>query len=82
MVADHDPEARQRRAAVGGGVCMGGHRRARIIASMVRNLLRVVEFKLLAGAAAVLDVSGRNMLQAIVFGMLVFTGLRLLHVFQ
>ncbi|CDG81186.1 AzlD domain-containing protein [Janthinobacterium agaricidamnosum] len=40
-------------------------------------------WKLLSGvAAAVFYVIGRNMLQTIVFGMLVFTGLRLLQVFQ
>ena len=39
--------------------------------------------KLLSGIAATLFfVIRRNMLQTIVFGMLVFTGLRLLHVFQ
>lgn len=39
--------------------------------------------KLLAGVAAtIFFVIRRNMLQTIVFGMLVFTGLRLLHVFQ
>ncbi|MCL6486255.1 MAG: AzlD domain-containing protein [Janthinobacterium lividum] len=39
--------------------------------------------KLLSGIAATLFfVLRRNMLQTIVFGMLVFTGLRLLHVFQ
>jgi len=39
--------------------------------------------KLLSGIAATLFfVIRRNMLQTIVFGMLVFTGLRLLHVFS
>ncbi len=39
--------------------------------------------KLLSGiAATIFYLIRRNMLQTIVFGMLVFTGLRLLHVFQ
>jgi branched-subunit amino acid transport protein len=43
--------------------------------------LDLSNLKLLAGVAAILFyVARRNMLQTIVFGMLVFTGLRLLHV--
>ena len=45
--------------------------------------LELSNLKLLAGVAAtIFFVIRRNMLQTIVFGMLVFTGLRLLHVFQ
>jgi branched-subunit amino acid transport protein len=45
--------------------------------------LELSNLKLLSGiAATVFFVIRRNMLQTIVFGMLVFTGLRLLHVFQ
>ncbi|MEC5161566.1 branched-subunit amino acid transport protein [Janthinobacterium sp. CG_23.3] len=43
--------------------------------------LDVSNVKLLAGAAAIVFyLARRNMLQTIVFGMVVFTGLRLLHV--
>lgn len=39
--------------------------------------------KLLSGLAAIVFyLLRKNMLQTIIFGMLVFTGLRLLHVFQ
>ena len=42
-----------------------------------------LNLKLLSGIAATMFyLLRRNMLQTIVFGMLVFTGLRLLHVFQ
>ena len=45
--------------------------------------LDVLNPKLLSGiAATIFYLIRRNMLQTIVFGMLVFTGLRLLHVFQ
>ena len=45
--------------------------------------LDLFNLKLLAGiAATIFYLIRRNMLQTIVFGMLVFTGLRLLHVFQ
>ena len=45
--------------------------------------LDLSNLKLLSGVAAtIFFLMRRNMLQTIVFGMLVFTGLRLLHVFQ
>ena len=53
-----------------------------VLGSQGQLQLAVSNPKLLAGVAAVLYyLVRRNMLQTIVFGMLVFTGLRVFHVF-